>query len=164
MRAIFKEKFQAQDFIQHSSLCKQWNTHTVIMNAYKLENIKLEPTEILEVSSFYLYLLIHTIKDVVRITEYSFKLIILDCLILSWCLILLCLYLCCILHNTTKTGTKYVGRTHGALLHSKPLSWVWWGRCEKKLSPEGGKKGGWRKKHTQRTRRARGSNPGPAAC
>ena len=38
------------------------------------------------------------------------------------------------------------------------------GKVRKKLSPEGGRKGGWRKKHAQRDRRARGSNPGPAAC
>ena len=37
------------------------------------------------------------------------------------------------------------------------------GKVRKKLSPEGGRKGGWRKKRTQRARRARGSNPGPAA-
>ena len=77
---------------------------------------------------------------------------------------MLCLYLCCILHNTTKTGTKYVGRTRGALLHSKPLYRGFGGEGAKKLSPKGGRKGGWRKKHTQRARRARGSNPGPAAC
>ena len=38
------------------------------------------------------------------------------------------------------------------------------GKVQKKLSPEGGRQGGWRKKRTQRARRARGSNPGPAAC
>ena len=39
------------------------------------------------------------------------------------------------------------------------------GKVWKKLSPKGGRKGGWRKKkRAQRTRRARGSNPGPAAC
>ena len=35
---------------------------------------------------------------------------------------------------------------------------------KKKLSPEGGRKGGWRKKRAQHARRTRGSNPGPAAC
>ena len=45
-----------------------------------------------------------------------------------------------------------------------PCPWVWWGRCEKKLSPEGGRKGGWRKKCAQCARWARGLNPGPAAC
>ena len=35
----------------------------------------------------------------------------------------------------------------------------------RKNSPEGGRKGGWRKKkHAQRARWAQGSNPGPAAC
>ena len=44
-----------------------------------------------------------------------------------------------------------------------PASWV--GKVRKKLSPEGGRKGGWReKKRVQRARRARGWNPGPAAC
>ena len=38
------------------------------------------------------------------------------------------------------------------------------GKVRKKLSPEGGRKEGWRKKRAQRARRARGSNPGPAAC
>ena len=38
------------------------------------------------------------------------------------------------------------------------------GKVRKKLSPEGGRKGGWRKKRAQRARRTRGSNPGPAAC
>ena len=38
------------------------------------------------------------------------------------------------------------------------------GKVQIKLSPEGGRKGGWRKKRAQRARRARGSNPGPAAC
>ena len=38
------------------------------------------------------------------------------------------------------------------------------GKVRKKLSPEGGRKGGWRKKCAQRARRTRGSNPGPAAC
>ena len=40
--------------------------------------------------------------------------------------------------------------------------WVWWGRCEKKLSPEGGRKGGWRKK----ARAARPPGPGlePGTC
>ena len=38
------------------------------------------------------------------------------------------------------------------------------GKVRKKLSPEGGRKGGWRKKRVQRARQARGSNPGPAAC
>ena len=38
----------------------------------------------------------------------------------------------------------------------------WWGRCEKKLSPEGGRKGGWRKK----ARAARPPDPGlePGTC
>ena len=36
-------------------------------------NIKLESTEILEISFFGLYLLIHAIKNVVKITEYSIK-------------------------------------------------------------------------------------------
>ena len=36
-------------------------------------NIKLELTEILEISFFGLYLLIHAIKNVVKITEYSIK-------------------------------------------------------------------------------------------
>ena len=35
------------------------------------------------------------------------------------------------------------------------------GKVRKKLSPEGGRKGGGEKKRAQR---ARGSNPGPAAC
>ena len=44
------------------------------------------------------------------------------------------------------------------------LSWVWWGRCEKNYLPkEEGREGG-EKKRAQRARRARGSNPGPAAC
>ena len=38
------------------------------------------------------------------------------------------------------------------------------GKVRKKLSPKGGRKGGWRKKRAQRARRARGSNMGPAAC
>ena len=38
------------------------------------------------------------------------------------------------------------------------------GKVQKKLSPEGERKGGWRKKRAQRARRAWGSNPGPAAC
>ena len=37
------------------------------------------------------------------------------------------------------------------------------GKVRKKLSPEGGREGG-EKKRAQRARRARGSNPGPAAC
>ena len=37
------------------------------------------------------------------------------------------------------------------------LLWGWWGRCEKKLSPEGGRKGGWRKKS------ARSAPGGPGA-
>ena len=38
----------------------------------------------------------------------------------------------------------------------------WWGRCKKKLSPEGGRKGGWRKK----ARAARPPDPGlePGTC
>ena len=44
------------------------------------------------------------------------------------------------------------------------LSWVWWGRCEKNYLPkEEGREGG-EKKRAQHARRARGSNPGPAAC
>ena len=44
------------------------------------------------------------------------------------------------------------------------LSWVWWGRCKKNYLPkEEGREGG-EKKGAQRARRARGSNPGPAAC
>ena len=41
------------------------------------------------------------------------------------------------------------------------LSLVWWGRCEKMKEEvrEGGEKSG-----PARARRARGSNPGPAAC
>ena len=40
------------------------------------------------------------------------------------------------------------------------------GKVRKKLSPEGGRKEGRveKKKRAQRARRARGSNPGPAAC
>ena len=38
------------------------------------------------------------------------------------------------------------------------------GKVRKKLSPEGGRKGGGEKKRAQRARRTRGSNPGPAAC
>ena len=40
------------------------------------------------------------------------------------------------------------------------------GKVRKKLSPEGGRKGGWRKKRKQRARQARGSNPGlePRTC
>ena len=38
------------------------------------------------------------------------------------------------------------------------------GKVREKLSPEGGRKGGWKKKRAQRARRAQGSNPGPAAC
>ena len=40
------------------------------------------------------------------------------------------------------------------------------GKVRKKLSPEGGRKGGWSKnlKRAQRARRTRGSNPAPAAC
>ena len=38
------------------------------------------------------------------------------------------------------------------------------GKVRKKLSPEGGRKTGWRKKSVQRARRTRGSNPEPAAC
>ena len=37
------------------------------------------------------------------------------------------------------------------------------GKVRKKLSPEGGREGG-EKKRAQRARWARGSNPGPAAC
>ena len=41
------------------------------------------------------------------------------------------------------------------------LSWAWWGRCEKNYLPkEEGREGGEKK----RAQRARGSNPGPAAC
>ena len=44
----------------------------------------------------------------------------------------------------------------------KHWSWVWWGMCEKKLSPKGGRKGGWRKK----ARVARPPGPGlePGTC
>ena len=34
----------------------------------------------------------------------------------------------------------------------------WWGRCKKKLSPEGGRKRGWRKKHAQCPHRGLGLN------
>ena len=37
------------------------------------------------------------------------------------------------------------------------------GKVREKLSPEGGREGG-EKKRAQRARRTRGSNPGPAAC
>ena len=42
------------------------------MHNLKMQNWK-EATEILEISFICLYLLIHAIKDVVRITEYSFN-------------------------------------------------------------------------------------------
>ena len=49
----FHRKSRTREFIQHSSLWEQWNTH----NHAKLKNVKLESTEILEISFFFVYIL-----------------------------------------------------------------------------------------------------------
>ena len=62
--------------------------------------------------------------------------------------------------------TKSSVKTEGWIVFNLTLtlSRAWWGRCEKNYLPkEEGREGG-EKKRAQRARRARGSNPGPAAC
>ena len=58
------------------------------------------------------------------------------------------------MNSVLPTNTYYNSNTFAGLV----------GKVWKKLSPEGGRKGGWRKKRAQRARWARGSNPGPATC
>ena len=48
--------------------------------------------------------------------------------------------------SLTKGLSSKLNSKVGSTSITLTLSWVWWGRCEKKLSPEGGRKGGWRKK------------------
>ena len=49
--------------------------------------------------------------------------------------------------------------------NSNTFTWVV-GKMQKKLSPEGGREGGAKKKkkHAQGTHRGQGSNPGPTVC
>ena len=67
MRAIFTEKSLFNTVVYGSN-----ETHIGLI-MHKFENVKFESTEILEINFFVCIFWFMPLKDVVRITDYSFK-------------------------------------------------------------------------------------------
>ena len=107
-----------------------------------------------------------------HLTYWNASSLFLVCLYLFWvvfvvsllfCFVFVC---CCFFFLRSSYCRVSVNKDHTLYaLYINPNTFVGLvGKVRKKLSPKGGREGGFRKKHAQCARRAWGSNPGPAAC